>query len=329
MRINRRKLAVGLVSIAMLGTVTHVSAGSETIRIVHAFSSESRVHSELAELIPTMEAETDYSVRFEVYSARELGVTDNLMLGKFEGIYDFVLSPANLFASRQLNVNFLARTDLFWSADSWKRFNGSEAEAQVALLFEEDSLELMGSAWIGSEHLVASKPIAGVRDLIGIKMRVGDNPVHIEAFKTLGATPVITNWSELYTSLQTGVIDASVQPIHWKTTDYWVKGGGTIVRNPLGGHVAWLVGTPSWRKDIDAVTAELVKSAVADSMVVLGTKIDDFEKAELEEYAGTGWAVAEWDKEDMETVYDAVRKAVLDELNAEERKIAEQLIVGP
>ena len=327
MLINRRQLAVGMACIAMLGTVAHVSSASETIRIVHAFSGESRVHSELAELVPIMEAETDYSVRFEIYSARELGVADSLLLGKFEGIYDFVLSPANLFTPRQQNVDFLARSDLFWSADRWKKFNGSEVQAQVASLFDKDNLELMGSAWIGSEHLVANRPIASPRDLEGIKMRA--NPVYDELFRSLGATPVRTGWAEVYTALQTGVIDASVQPIIWKTTDYWIKGGGTIVRNPLGGHVAWLVGTPGWRQDIDAVTAELVKSAMADSMVMLGTRIDDFEKAELEEYAGMGWSVAEWHKEDLEAVYDVVREALLEDLNAEERSIAEQLIDGP
>ena len=328
MLMHRRKFAVGMMAIAMLGTVPHVSSGSDTIRIVHAFSSESRVHSELADLVPIMEAETDYSIRFEVYSAGELGVTDSLILGKFEGLYDFVLSPANLFAFRQQNVNFLARSDLFWSANSWKKFNGSEVETQVASLFEKDNLELMGSAWIGSEHLVARKPIAGVRDLQGIKMRVFANPVHVEAFKALGATPVPTGSSELYAALQTGAIDASVQQMHWKNMGHWIKGGGSIVRNPFGGHVAWLVGTPSWRTNVDAVTAELVKSALADSMVVLGTRIDDFEKAELEEYAGTGLAVAEWNSEDMKAVHDAVRNAVLEKLNPEERRIVEIVIDG-
>ena len=171
MLINRRQFAVGMACIAMLGTSTYVSSGSETIRIVHAFSGESRVPSEIQDLLPIMEAATDYSVRFELYSAREFGVTDSFMSGTFDGNYDFVLSSANLFAPLQLNVSFLAGSDLFWSADRWKKFKGSEVEAEVASLFYKDNLELMGSAWIGSEHLLASKPIASPRDLKGIKMR--------------------------------------------------------------------------------------------------------------------------------------------------------------
>lgn len=326
MLINRRHLPVVMACIAMLGLATPVASASETIRIVHSFSGQSRVHSELAEMLPIMEAKTDYSIRFEVYAATELGVTDSLLLGQFEGIYDFVLSPANLFTPRQQNLNFLARSDLFWSADRWRKFNGSEVEAQVASLFEKDNLELMGSAWIGSENLVAREPISIPGDLEGIKIRA--SPISDAFVKALGATPVRTNWSEVYTALHSGVIEASVQPILWKTTDYWVKDGGTIVRNSLGGHIAWLVGTPGWRQDIDVVTADLVKSAMADSMVMLGTRIDEYEKAKLEEYAEMGLSVAEWHKEDVEVVYDAVRDALLEDLNAEERTIAEQLIEG-
>ena len=323
MRINRRQFAVGIAGIAMLGTATQVSSGSNTIRIVHIFSGESQIHSELAQLVPDMEAETDHSVRFEVYSAEELGVTDSLMLGKFDGVFDFVLSPAHLFAPRQSDVNFLARSDLFWSADLWKQFNGSEAEVAVASLFEKDSLELMGSAWIGSEHLIASKPIAGVDDLSGIKMRAGDNPIYDEVFETLGATPVVADWSESYTALQTGVIDASVQPIIWKDASHLSGDGNTIVRNSFGGYVAWLVGAAHWREDVDAVTAELVKSVMADSMVSLGIRIDAFEKVRLKEYAETGWAVADWNNEDMQAMYGALRKAHLEALSEKEREIAE------
>ena len=326
MLINRRQIAVGMACIAMLGPATPVASASETIRIVHSFSAESYVHSELAELLPIMEAETGYLIRFEVYPARELGVTHSLFMRLFEGIYDFVLSPANRFAPRQRSLNFLARSDLFWSADRWRKFNGSEVEAQVASLFEQDDLELMGSAWIGSEKLVAREPIAIPSDLEGIKIRA--SPVSDAFVKALGARPVEIDWREVYSALNVGDIDASVQPILWKPTDYWVNNGGTIVRNSLGGRVAWLVGTPRWRQDVDAETARLVESAMANSMAMLGARIDEFENATLQEYAEDGFSVVEWDEEEMEAVYDAAREALLEDLNAEERTIAARLIEG-
>jgi tripartite ATP-independent transporter DctP family solute receptor len=44
-------------------------------------------------------------------------------------------------------------------------------------------------------------------DMKGIKIRTMDSPVHQALVKALGATPVPVAWAELYTALQTGVVD--------------------------------------------------------------------------------------------------------------------------
>jgi tripartite ATP-independent transporter DctP family solute receptor len=49
-------------------------------------------------------------------------------------------------------------------------------------------------------------------DLKGIKIRTMDIPVHQEMVKALGATPVPVSWMELYTALQTGVVDGQEAP---------------------------------------------------------------------------------------------------------------------
>jgi tripartite ATP-independent transporter DctP family solute receptor len=44
-------------------------------------------------------------------------------------------------------------------------------------------------------------------DMKGLKFRVMDIPVHMEMVKALGATPTPVAWMELYSALQTGVVD--------------------------------------------------------------------------------------------------------------------------
>lgn len=44
-------------------------------------------------------------------------------------------------------------------------------------------------------------------DMKGLKFRVMDIPVHMEMVKALGATPTPIAWMELYSALQTGVVD--------------------------------------------------------------------------------------------------------------------------
>jgi TRAP-type transport system periplasmic protein len=52
-----------------------------------------------------------------------------------------------------------------------------------------------------------SKPILSIEDFKGMKIRVPPSDVHVETFKALGANPTPIAFGEIYTSLQTGVIE--------------------------------------------------------------------------------------------------------------------------
>ena len=51
------------------------------------------------------------------------------------------------------------------------------------------------------------------KDFIGLKFRTMENPVHLASVRQLGAQAVPMSWGEVYTSLQTGVIDGQENPI--------------------------------------------------------------------------------------------------------------------
>jgi TRAP-type C4-dicarboxylate transport system substrate-binding protein len=65
--------------------------------------------------------------------------------------------------------------------------------------------------WItsGARNFFSQKPIRSAADLKGMKIRVMASPVMINTMKALGASGVPTAWGELYTALQTGVVDAA------------------------------------------------------------------------------------------------------------------------
>ena len=69
-------------------------------------------------------------------------------------------------------------------------------------------LQFVGAAATGVEAFVSSKEIRGVADLKGIKMRAPEGMVQ-EIFALAGASPVPLPGSEVYTSLEKGVIDAA------------------------------------------------------------------------------------------------------------------------
>jgi len=58
----------------------------------------------------------------------------------------------------------------------------------------------------GSRHMLTIKPVTKLEDLKGMKMR-GPNAIYISMFNYLGAAGTTMDWSEIYTGLQTKVID--------------------------------------------------------------------------------------------------------------------------
>jgi tripartite ATP-independent transporter DctP family solute receptor len=59
----------------------------------------------------------------------------------------------------------------------------------------------------------STRPIASAADLSGLKIRVPVSPMGIALFKALGATPASLQFSEVYSALQTKVVDAQENPL--------------------------------------------------------------------------------------------------------------------
>jgi len=58
----------------------------------------------------------------------------------------------------------------------------------------------------------SKRPITRLEDLAGLKIRVMQNPVYLEAFKTVNANPVPMAFGELFTALETKTVDAQENP---------------------------------------------------------------------------------------------------------------------
>ena len=75
-------------------------------------------------------------------------------------------------------------------------------------VYQRFKIHYIAGTWYGKESLVSKKPLRGIADFKGLKIRA---PVGIgqDIFKRLGAAPVNIPGSEVYTSLERGVVDAS------------------------------------------------------------------------------------------------------------------------
>jgi tripartite ATP-independent transporter DctP family solute receptor len=65
----------------------------------------------------------------------------------------------------------------------------------------------------GFHQITSNKgPINTVADLQGLKLRAPPSPIQVSTWKAIGAAPASMNFAELYTALQTGVVDGQESP---------------------------------------------------------------------------------------------------------------------
>ncbi len=86
-------------------------------------------------------------------------------------------------------------------------YNGGGMEAANEL-YEQYNMHLVGWWAGGQEAMSSSKPLAGPADLVDWKFRSPPG-LETEIFAELGASPIVMDFTEVFTALETGIIDGA------------------------------------------------------------------------------------------------------------------------
>lgn len=92
-------------------------------------------------------------------------------------------------------------------------YNGEIGKELFDALAEKTGLRLVGAGSRGPREMASTRPINSVEDLAGLKIRVPGIDVFRATWETLGASPTPMSSGEVYTGLQSGIIDAVENPL--------------------------------------------------------------------------------------------------------------------
>ena len=97
---------------------------------------------------------------------------------------------------------------------------------------------LIALGWMdsGTRNLYTKKPVKSPADLKGQKIRMMGNPVFVETMNAMGGSGVMMSFSELYSALQTGVVDGAennppslLTQNHYQVTKFYSLTGHLII----------------------------------------------------------------------------------------------------
>lgn len=153
-------------------------------------------------------------VEVEIYSNGTLGSQTQMIEMMQMGTLDAVAFGRHSQIDSRLDV--LNLPFLFESAEHQTAvLRGEEGAAireTIAKCFEDAGIVMLGMFEAGDRNITSTKPINSMADLDGLLIRTPNTEILMDSFEAWGASPTPMDIADLYTALQTKVVDAQENP---------------------------------------------------------------------------------------------------------------------
>lgn len=154
--------------------------------------------------------------RFEVrvYPNSSLGgdrqEVESTVLGYIQGC----LPPSGTLSSFDQRLMVIDLPFVFKSGKAAIAALNGELGEELDPILVNMGLHPVGWTESGFRYITTNnKPITSPSDLKGVSIRTMENPIHVASFRAWGASPTPMAFSELFTALQQGAVDAQENPI--------------------------------------------------------------------------------------------------------------------
>lgn len=153
---------------------------------------------------------TDGRICIEVFPSSQLGEEKDTIEQTQFGVIDMVRASFGSFNDIVPVTQLMSLPYLFTSVEHSHAVLDGPIGAEIAAEFE--AADLVALAWYdgGARSFYNSeRPITSIEDLAGMKFRVMQNDVFVDMMDALGANATPMPYGEVYSSIQTGVIDGA------------------------------------------------------------------------------------------------------------------------
>ena len=220
----------------------------------------------------TVEELSGGTITIDVQAAGVLGSENDVLDGMLAGSTTVDISRISAFALSTYGckkASMLSLPYTFESREHWWNFANSDLATDFLNESQEVGLPVRGIFYgeEGFRHFFTVEPVNTIDDLRGMKIRVSNDPVMNGLVEGLGAAPTVVSFGELYSALQTGVVDGAEQPIaNYLSNAFPEVSNNLILDGHTLGAIMIIIGDNAWNKltaDQQAVLIEAGKITMA------------------------------------------------------------------
>ncbi|HEV7368151.1 TRAP transporter substrate-binding protein [Arenibaculum sp.] len=329
---SRRALMMGAAAAALLATTVFtgpvLAAGEYVANIGHLEAPTQPRHRGLEKVAALVEERTGGEVQFKLFPASQLGNARQMVEGTQFGSMQGTVMPAAFLGGFNPVVSILD-VPFVMPADRAKaqELRGGPFGEMLLDSFSSRGLTAIGLWPNGRKSVTSSKPISTPDAFKGQKFRVMDSNILMAQFAGVGASAIAIPFSELYTALQTGMVDGQENPLdtiatmkfhevqkHLVVSDHGAM-EDVILFNPT-----WWNGLPEGHREVIVEAFEEVRPEVERMKEEAQVQaLDALRKGGMEEHALDDAQRAAW----REQMYPPAREAYLQRAGAEGQKAVE------
>ncbi|WP_262271166.1 TRAP transporter substrate-binding protein [Microvirga yunnanensis] len=216
---RRRLLTVGSTAVAgaVVGApfIARAQQAEFSYKYANNLPDSHPMNARAREMAAAIKAETNGRFDLQIFPSSQLGSdTDTLSQVRSGGVEFFTLSGlilSTLVPAASINGIGFAFPDY---ATVWKAMDG-DLGAYVRQQITKANLVVMDKIWDNGFRQTTSstKPISTPDDLKGFKIRVPVSPLWTSMYKAFDSAPTSINFNEVYTALQTKVVDGQENPL--------------------------------------------------------------------------------------------------------------------
>lgn len=203
------------------------NGGSYTLTASSRMGPDDLVSIHMDAFCDLVEERSDGKITFDRFYSSQIAnqteATEGLKVGTIDISFTDWASMASVNGFAKGSVVSLGY--LFDNYDHVRAFAASDVYAQMQEeLIAQTGVRNLAIGASGFRH-VATKgsPISSYEDFQGLRIRVPDIAIYVNTFQALGCATTIVANSEVYTALQTGIVDAVENPVQTMWNMSWYE----------------------------------------------------------------------------------------------------------
>ena len=289
MALIRRTFIAACASAAVTLTAGHAMAAPKEVKLGYALAVNSHYGAAAKAWADSVEKATNNAFAIKHFPSSALGGERELIEGLQLGTVEAAIVSTGALSNFVSDVGIVDIPFLFRDTQHARAVLDGKFGQDLLAKFQQRGLVALAWGEQGFRHLTNNKvSVQNVADLKGLK-----NPVHITAFRTLGAAPTPMSWPEVISALQQGTIDGQENPISVLTSSkLWEVQKHLTLTSHVYAPVVLVLSPSFWGSLTDAQKAAFTEGAKAGAQASRAF-VDDVEAKGVEMAKSNGMQVVE------------------------------------